>query len=280
MPLDAALLVVLRLGVVVDFLVAALLVRLVVLVSALLWAVFLVAAFLEALFVALFFDLLRVCAIKSFCKLVRKIMPLPKKFFPPRKPSFIVSRKYMHKQQKTLKNIDMKKILFALMLTLPLAGFAQELEGFWGLNFSSSNEKVQEIVKQRSGKAPIEGSNETVLAYRNCDFGGNKAYLVQLYFFNNKLYGGDITVTPAANEAYEIYGQIVDEISHKYQENVKGTEQVTAVYESGSVNWSFTNSMSEICATIENGVIRISYRDGYISGQKTAAIEDYRNRDY
>ena len=105
----------------------------------------------------------------------------------------------------------MKKILFALMFTHPLAGYAQELEGCWGLNFSSSNEKVQEIVKQRSGKAPIEGSNETVLAYRNCDFGGNKAYLVQLYFFNNKLYGGDITVTPAANEAYEIYGQIVDE---------------------------------------------------------------------
>jgi len=174
----------------------------------------------------------------------------------------------------------MKKILFALMLTLPVAGFAQRLEGFWGLDFSSTNEKVQEMIKQRNGKTPIEGSGETILAYRNCDFGGNKAYLMQLYFFNNKLYGGDITITPAANEAYEIYGQIVDEISHKYQKDVKGSEQVIAVYEPGGVNWSFTNSMSEISATIENGVIRISYRDGYISGQKTAAIEDYRNRDY
>jgi hypothetical protein len=174
----------------------------------------------------------------------------------------------------------MKKILFTLMLLLPLAGFAQKLEGFWGLEFASNSEKVQDIIKQRTGKAPIEGSNEAVLAYRNCDFAGNKAYLLQLYFFNNRLYGGDITITPGNDESMQVYNQIVDNINHKYQHGLSGSDQVMAIYTPGNITWSFTTSMSEISVGMEKGVIKISYRDGYISGQKTAALEGFRRTDY
>lgn len=174
----------------------------------------------------------------------------------------------------------MKKIFALLMILLPLGTFAQNLEGFWGLQFATNTEKVQDLIKARTGKTPLEGSGDNVIAYRNCDFGGNKAYLVQLMFFNNKLYGGDIIITPSAGELMTVYNSIVAEIGEKYRRNVKGDEQVTAVYTPGNASWNFAGSMAEISATIQNNVIKISYRDGRISGQMTAALEGYRRNDY
>ena len=174
----------------------------------------------------------------------------------------------------------MKKILFILSFLLPFGGYAQELQGFWGLKFAMAPETVEQIVKDRNGKKPEEGSNNTIMAFKNCDFSGNKAYLVQLKFYNNKLYGGDITIIPSREDLVNVYNDIVDEITRKYQRDVAKQGSVMAQFETGKATWEFERSTSKIIATIENNAIRIRYTDGLIGGQQTAALERYNKSDY
>lgn len=185
----------------------------------------------------------------------------------------------------------MKKLLYILLLALPLGANAQKnLEGFWGLNFYMSPDMVKEVIKTRIGKLPEEGSGPTVMGYKNCDFGGNKAYFVQLVFSDDKLYGGDIVITPSPEDLLAVYTKIVSDISTKYHKPEK--ENCLYSYASTSTGsdkkvhaiWNFppgkTNPNARITAAIEDGVIKISYRDGLIYNQLITSVENKSLSDY
>jgi hypothetical protein len=185
----------------------------------------------------------------------------------------------------------MKKLLYILFFALPLGADAQKnLEGFWGLNFYMSPETVKETIKDRTGKLPEDGSGPTVMGYKNCDFGGNKAYFIQLVFSDDRLYGGDIVITPAQEDLLAVYTKIVSDISAKYYKPEK--EDCLYSYASISTNtdkkihavWNFppgkTNPNARITAAIEDGVIKISYRDGLIYNQLITSVEKKGLSDY
>lgn len=185
----------------------------------------------------------------------------------------------------------MKKLLFILLIALPIGVNAQKnLEGFWGLDFYMTSEKVKEVINFRTGKMPDDNSGPNMIGYKNCDFGGNKAYLVQLVFNNDKLYGGDVILTPAEEDLLAVYTKIVSDISVKYHKPEK--EHCLYSYTGMSSNnepkifaiWNFppgkTNPNARITAAIENDVIKISYRDGTIYNQLITSVEKSGLSDY
>jgi hypothetical protein len=185
----------------------------------------------------------------------------------------------------------MKKLLYILLLALPMSANAQKnLEGFWGLNFYMSPDMVKEVIKARTGKLPEEGSGPTVIGYKNCDFGGNKAYFVQLVFSDDKLYGGDIVITPAKEELLAVYTKIVSDISSKYHKPEKENCLYSHVCTNDNAEakifaiWNFppgkSNPNARIIAAIENNAIKISYRDGLIFNQLITSVEKQGLSDY
>ena len=174
----------------------------------------------------------------------------------------------------------MKKLLFTLLLALPFAGFTQTPDGFWGLKFYMNEQDVQEVVKMRTGKLPEEGSGGTLLAYKNCNFGKYKAYLVQLVFQDGKLYGGDVFINPGQAYLLTAYSDIVDEISSKYHQPIieKGANGFTSTW--APITNSKKAANHKISASVNNNVIHITYREGQIYNQLLSSIEKYNTSDY
>ena len=174
----------------------------------------------------------------------------------------------------------MKKLIFILLLAMPLTGYTQYLDGFWGLKFYMNEQNVKDMVKMRTGKMPEEGSGIALLAYKNCNFGSYKAYLVQLVFQGDQLYGGDIFISPGQDNVLNAYNEIVDEISQKYKQPVieKDMNGFTATWSPATA--SKNSARPKIAASIDNNVIRITYRDGQIYNQLLSSIKSYSSSDY
>jgi len=185
----------------------------------------------------------------------------------------------------------MKKLLITLLLSLPFMANAQKsLEGFWGLDFYSSSAAVKQIIKARTGKLPDENSGPTAIGYKNCYFGGHKTYFVELMFNNDKLYGGDIILTPERSDLLNVYNNIVASIATKYNAPHKENCYYSAVtqpemqYDFGtgaiSAVWNIPSSAksgasARITAMIENNAIKISYRDAVIYEQVVTMNDQY-----
>jgi hypothetical protein len=188
----------------------------------------------------------------------------------------------------------MRKILITMLLLIPFGAFAQKLNGFWGLNFYNTTEQVKEKVRARSGKQPEEGSGPSIIGYKNCDFAGMKASYVQLMFHNDLLYGGDIIIQPGKSDLLDVYQQLVSSLTAKYKtpqwENCLYSHVTQGDIKDGRTNtvcayWSFPSSNkkegpSRIIASIENNVIKISYRDGRIYDQLVPKSDTYLALDY
>lgn len=185
----------------------------------------------------------------------------------------------------------MKKLLYILLLALPLGADAQKsLEGFWGLEFYLSSDMVKEVINFRTGKFPDDNSGPNMIGYKNCDFGGNKAYMVQLVFNNDKLYGGDVILTPTRENLMTVYNKVVSDISTKYHKPEEGNCLYSYASMSNNAEkkifaiWNFppgkTNPNARITVAIENDVIKISYRDGIIYNQLITSVEKSGLSDY
>lgn len=187
----------------------------------------------------------------------------------------------------------MKTVLLILLLTLPFAGQAQSLTGFWGLNFYSSSEQVKERIQARNGKLPDEDSGPDVIGYKNCDFAGFKANYVQLMFHEDQLYAGYIVIQPQRSELLQVYQKLVSDITDKYkspfwesclysyvtQGRISGTEEqsVCAIWKLPAGK---KGAGGKIVATIENNIIRLSYGDGLIYDQLTKPAAKTLALDY
>ncbi|MBL7717791.1 MAG: hypothetical protein JNL72_03060 [Flavipsychrobacter sp.] len=182
----------------------------------------------------------------------------------------------------------MKKLLFTLLCALPLLTGAQNApEGFWGLDYYMGQYTVKELIKARTGKLPEEGSGPTVIGYKNVVFAGHKASFVQLMFHSNQLYGGDIVIAPEPSELLPTYNAIVSGIAARYSGPTIGGTYSGEVGSSVPISsvWAFSSSgkgirNGKITATIEDNVIRISYRDGSIYEQLVSSADTYQQYDY